>query len=694
MTAAIAAARGVLTGTGGRLARAQETFDFYVDSELGDDGNPGTRALPWQTLAKVNAAALVPGQRVGLKRGGRWTQTLIPANGGIDGSPVVFGAYGIGPRPLIDGSTTVDGWVPYVSDAPQEMLVNPGFDIWSNAANPPENWARFDPAGSSTERVPSITGNGVYALRLNGDASNSNISISQNITLTADTAYTLSFAGRVSIAGRSAGVVISIPSGTYAGYQLQPDGTWSTVTSTSIAVTSTSLTEVELPFTMLPETALVNFSIKRTNLTSAYAEFDAVSLVVTPAAPPPNTYEVPLATRPWTVSRDDQPLAEGNSPVTLLDGEWFWQDATLYVRDDTQNPGAATWQVSGGMERAVSVVGKPHVRVRDIEARHTTGRAFRADDGADATVFQRVRVSHAGRSDQTGSYGGTISVRHSDDCRVLDSEVWGANNDGIHAWDPRRVKILRNRVYRCNGPQSDGIDVQAPYYYDASAGYDVDSEVAHNWVDQRGTNSPKGTIILIHDGARAHHNVCYGGNFQVAMYGSRARVDHNVLIDNALGEAWGGAVQMVDHTTTTDVEIDHNLIINPKVGIRTGDSGDSGQTKTGVNEHHNTIVLTTDSLGGIWHESGSDGETVDNIVYGPSSGAVIHSSDVIGAWVSDRNVLGPERVGVLRSGASLYDTLAAWRTATSQDAASVAIDPTLDDDYAPTAGLLTAGHLA
>jgi hypothetical protein len=136
-------------------------------------------------------------------------------------------------------------------------------------------------------------------MRLTGDASNTNVSGSQNITLVAGTEYTLSAAARVSAAGRTAGVVLAITSGTYAGYQLQPDGTWSTVaTTSSIPVANTTLDTLELTFTMLPETSSAVLSVKRINLTSAWAEFDDVSLVSgVPAEPPVNTYQAAAPSR-------------------------------------------------------------------------------------------------------------------------------------------------------------------------------------------------------------------------------------------------------------------------------------------------------------------------------------------------------------------------------------------------------------
>lgn len=691
-----------LTTAGGELRTLSGSlrglFDLYVDSVNGVDTNPGTYVQPWKTLAKINAATLTPGKRIGLRRGSRWTEEINLPAGGATGNPVEIGAYGNGALPLIDGSAALTGWTTYVPPTtPQEVLVNGTFEAWTTPTSAPNSWARVQGGTSTTSRVASITGSGLYSLRLTGDASNNNVSINQTVTLVAGTDYTLSFKGLVSAAAKTVGVVLTIPAGTYAGYQLQPDGTWSTVTSTSIPLTSTTLTTVTRTFTMLDETTNVSVSIKRIGLTNAYAEIDDVSLLSgVPAIPPVNTFKSTQAARVWSVSRDDIPLQEGTSRDTLTAGQFKWIDGLLYVRDDSGLPASHVFE--GGITRihAVSILGKSHVRVRDVAARHIAGRAFRADEGSHDTVFQRITVRHAGNSDQIGSYAGVLAVRNSDDCMVLDCTVYGANNDGIHGWNATRMKVLRNIIGVCNGPSSDSVQIDGGYYYDSGLPrVDLDTEVAYNDCDQRGTNSPKGCIILIHDGTRAHHNICRGGNFQVALIGSRVRADHNTLVDNALGEAWGSAVQMVDGHTYDDMEVDHNLIVNPKVGIRTSAAGVGGNYRTDLREHHNTIVLTAASLGGIWHEIPVDGETLDNIVRGGTTAIDLLDSGLApsGTWVSDRNVLGPERSDFLKSGATSYATLAAWRTATSKDVASSVVDPALAAvTYLPTAGLLTAGY--
>jgi len=72
----------------------------------GSDTNDGfSPKSPWRSLAKVNAAALKPGDQVLFKRGNTWRGQLV-AQSGREGAPVTYGAYGTGDKPLLLGSAS------------------------------------------------------------------------------------------------------------------------------------------------------------------------------------------------------------------------------------------------------------------------------------------------------------------------------------------------------------------------------------------------------------------------------------------------------------------------------------------------------------------------------------------------------------------------------------------------------------
>ena len=90
----------VLAAISGAVANAAT---YYV-SPAGSDSDPGSRAKPWQTVARVNAADLEPGDRV-LFQGGaafKGTVKLNAKHSGTPGKKVEFSSYGKG-RATIDG---------------------------------------------------------------------------------------------------------------------------------------------------------------------------------------------------------------------------------------------------------------------------------------------------------------------------------------------------------------------------------------------------------------------------------------------------------------------------------------------------------------------------------------------------------------------------------------------------------------
>ena len=78
---------------------------YYV-SPTGSDSNPGTSpCAPWQSMNKVDAARLKPGDTVAFQGGQTFTQPLAPWNGvsGGQGQPIVYTSYGAGPANLTGG---------------------------------------------------------------------------------------------------------------------------------------------------------------------------------------------------------------------------------------------------------------------------------------------------------------------------------------------------------------------------------------------------------------------------------------------------------------------------------------------------------------------------------------------------------------------------------------------------------------
>jgi len=105
------------------LSLAPATFGetFYVAANGNDTNNGLSAQTPWQTLDKVNATTLNPGDTVLFKRGDTWRGQLRPQSG-QDGAPITYSAYGSGDKPRLLGSVSRNN--------PQDWQ-HEGNNIWS-----------------------------------------------------------------------------------------------------------------------------------------------------------------------------------------------------------------------------------------------------------------------------------------------------------------------------------------------------------------------------------------------------------------------------------------------------------------------------------------------------------------------------------------------------------------------------------
>ena len=87
------------------MTAAAAVNTYYVDSISGNDSNNGTSTgTPWKSLSKVNSTVFQPGDQILFKKGSVWTGTLEVSSSGNSGAQIVYGAYGTGSRPIINGN--------------------------------------------------------------------------------------------------------------------------------------------------------------------------------------------------------------------------------------------------------------------------------------------------------------------------------------------------------------------------------------------------------------------------------------------------------------------------------------------------------------------------------------------------------------------------------------------------------------
>ena len=77
---------------------------FYVDATGGSDANDGRGPTgPWQTIGKVNGYTFEAEDEILFKRGETWVGTSLA----VPRSNLLFGAYGAGAKPIVDGNVVV-----------------------------------------------------------------------------------------------------------------------------------------------------------------------------------------------------------------------------------------------------------------------------------------------------------------------------------------------------------------------------------------------------------------------------------------------------------------------------------------------------------------------------------------------------------------------------------------------------------
>lgn len=132
---------------------------FYADAIAGDDARDGlAENSAWRSLERVNAAELKPGDAVRFKRGGMWRGKLIPRSGD-DGAPIIYGAYGDGPKPQLLGS---------VSASKPEDWRNEGGNVWTTFS---ESREEMLPCDLKAQRWSLHTEGGAnVAKKIDGDA--------------------------------------------------------------------------------------------------------------------------------------------------------------------------------------------------------------------------------------------------------------------------------------------------------------------------------------------------------------------------------------------------------------------------------------------------------------------------------------------------------------------------------------------
>lgn len=148
---------GLLAALGIAAISANAT-NYYVSPNGNDAGNGTSPATAWRTVDRANLVTnqMQPGDQLLFERGGHYRGGLYWASSGTASSPIVYGAYGTGAAPVIDGARVVTGWVQHAGNVWRAQVGTRVDQVWIGGARstlartPNTGWYRNDQASGTS----------------------------------------------------------------------------------------------------------------------------------------------------------------------------------------------------------------------------------------------------------------------------------------------------------------------------------------------------------------------------------------------------------------------------------------------------------------------------------------------------------------------------------------------------------------
>jgi hypothetical protein len=146
---------------------------YYVSSS-GSDSNSGlTTTLAWKTIAKVNSATFKPGDQILFQKGDTFYGGINVNQSGSSSNPIVYGAYGAGPNPIITGLTAVTSWTSlggniWESTTAVSTLSKCNVVVINGELTPMGRYPNLNAANSGYLRITSQTATSITNTALSG----------------------------------------------------------------------------------------------------------------------------------------------------------------------------------------------------------------------------------------------------------------------------------------------------------------------------------------------------------------------------------------------------------------------------------------------------------------------------------------------------------------------------------------------
>jgi len=634
--------------------RTIDGYTYYVDATAGDDGDAGTFAAPFQTIAKVNSLSLSAGESVGFKRGETWRETLTVPDSGAAGNPITFGAYGTGADPIISGADLKTSWTEEgVSAGQWGYTATPNYTMWAIRDNTAHNKRAQGVTAPNTANITSV----LFRLsKVGSPTGNIWVEVLDDSAGTPGSVVGQSDNVDVSGLGASAQVefTFTTPAALTSGikYYLAIAG--------DFTLNATDYVRTEGTTSGTPYAGGISWCLNVATWTADGSADRALWFTV-------NTdysfssYYATAAVEPLQAFEDGARLLKVASKAALSAGS-FWYDSgntRIYVRTSGDDAPAGYTIEASARNQAVDVDAVDYIVLRDIEGTKSNSDGIWMYDASHITVSNLSATwNYLSGVHPYGSQAGITDT--------LISHVTAAHNgaNGIEVTGITDSIIDSNIVYlNCELNIHENQDYTAGIRLTGGSGRTTGITVSNNNVYLNGTTG----LVTLYQGSG------------IWIDGITAAGTPNVIVNNNIARD--------NHFHGLFVEVSINVLVHHNVsygntGYATGVAGleidgRTGESAAGSEFYHNTMY--DNGNWGIRVRGDSSADVVtdnivkNNIAFGNGVAALAafgggENDGTNGSGnVYSYNELGPDATSMIQWGsATYYDTLAAWETASSQ----------------------------
>ena len=600
---------------------------------------------PDETYKSLGAATdvIVAGNTIGIRPGSyvlRDSENALASMGGTQ----IRGVSG-GSLPFLDGSQTVSGWTPYATTATDVELITFG-DCEKGGVDSrnwkPDGFHTFSGGNSYSYQENTIVHGGNQSVRILISGGSMLLDTATTSNVPAGTPITWSFWMRSTDSTSSMVWRVSRSSSSW----LQADGSWGSNQYDTVMTPGSSWQQYSVTFTSDID-CTPRFWISRDGTTSGTFYTDDWS--VKPSSPTPsspNTYRLPLAYKPGTLTRNGDYFlpADNSDPERLLDKEWASDGSFLYMRSDNGTNG--NWIVSRTFN-GTRFKNSPDVVVSNLNFSYVRGRPVFLDN-CDRAVIEDIILDHTGSQNQYLTQNGSLYTFASDNIRISRIKMTNINTDAINHLGGVNPIIEDFSMTLAYGGAADAL--QFDEENNRANGNPI---VRHFYSTQIGTPSPKGSVISFLDNGLYEYGEVSGGHFGINANASNSVTHFNVAHDIG-GTAFGATSngESRDNNTVSDC-----LAYDSRYGYG---------TRSGTETNMNIARFTAVNCDWGFYADVTDltGSTVDDsIFWSPNrSGPVIEiiGNRTFSQLLFRRCIIGPEISGkpLVRWNGIAYNTLA------------------------------------